>query len=219
MRHIVWDWNGTLFDDTHLVVEATNAAFAGLGVDRAIVIDDYRSLFIRPIPAFYERLLGRPLTDGEWERIDTAFHDEYAARLSEADLAGGVRELLSLWPDQRRSQSLLSMWRHVELVALVRSLGIDRDFVRIDGLRGQSDGGGKTRHLAAHLSALTVDPATVALIGDSVDDADAAAAVGARAVLYTGGLQSRSALAATGSPVVDSLEDAIDLVVSPASGC
>ena len=26
--HIVWDWNGTLFDDIDAVVEATNASFA-----------------------------------------------------------------------------------------------------------------------------------------------------------------------------------------------
>jgi phosphoglycolate phosphatase-like HAD superfamily hydrolase len=50
------------------------------------------------------------------------------------------------------------------------------------------------------------------LIGDSVDDAVAAAAVGARCVLYTGGLTDRDKLATVGVPVVDTLADAVALV-------
>jgi len=29
-RHIIWDWNGTLFDDLHIVVESVNASLAQL---------------------------------------------------------------------------------------------------------------------------------------------------------------------------------------------
>ena len=31
MRHVIWDWNGTLFDDLHIVVESVNASLAELG--------------------------------------------------------------------------------------------------------------------------------------------------------------------------------------------
>ena len=48
------------------------------------------------------------------------------------------------------------------------------------------------------------------VIGDAVDDALAAAHVGALAVLYTGGSHSRSSLEAVGVPVVDSLAEAVD---------
>ena len=43
------------------------------------------------------------------------------------------------------------------------------------------------------------------------DDAVAAAHVGARAVLYTGGSHSRSSLEAAGVPVVDTLAEAVAL--------
>jgi phosphoglycolate phosphatase-like HAD superfamily hydrolase len=32
IRHVVWDWNGTLFDDFHVVVEAVNAGIEPLGL-------------------------------------------------------------------------------------------------------------------------------------------------------------------------------------------
>ena len=47
------------------------------------------------------------------------------------------------------------------------------------------------------------------LIGDSVDDADAAASVGARCVLYTGGFTDPARLRAVGVPVADTLAEAM----------
>jgi phosphoglycolate phosphatase-like HAD superfamily hydrolase len=48
------------------------------------------------------------------------------------------------------------------------------------------------------------------VIGDTVDDALAARHVGAAAVLYTGGSNSRASLEAAGVPVVDDLAEAVE---------
>ncbi len=47
------------------------------------------------------------------------------------------------------------------------------------------------------------------LIGDAVDDARAAARVGAHAVLFTGGSHTRAELERVGVPVVDTLAEAV----------
>ncbi|MFB7380681.1 hypothetical protein ACFC6U_29685 [Kitasatospora purpeofusca] len=47
------------------------------------------------------------------------------------------------------------------------------------------------------------------LVGGAVDDADAARANGAHAVLHTGGLHHPAELAATDHPLADSLTDAV----------
>jgi phosphoglycolate phosphatase-like HAD superfamily hydrolase len=106
------------------------------------------------------------------------------------------------------SQSLLSMWRHQDLVPLVERLGIGRFFVRVDGLRVPG-GEAKTAHLVEHLAALEVAAPAALLVGDSLDDLAAARAVGARCVLYDGGSHHRDALEATGVPVVDTLTAAL----------
>ncbi|SBU93045.1 HAD-hyrolase-like [Streptomyces sp. OspMP-M45] len=59
-----------------------------------------------------------------------------------------------------------------------------------------------------------MDPERSVVIGDAVDDAVAAAHVGARAVLYTGGSHSRDSLEAVGVPVVDTLAEAVALAES-----
>ncbi|MEN8650082.1 HAD family hydrolase [Streptomyces sp. 21So2-11] len=206
--HLVWDWNGTLLDDISAVIGATNAAFAEIGLE-SITLARYRELYCVPIPLFYERLMGRLPTDEEWEVMDEAFHRHYTAYRIGCALTEGVEELLREWRSAGRSQSLLSMYGHEELVPVVRGYGIEPHFVRVEGRTGPS-GGSKAAHMARHLAALCdVGPEGVVVIGDTVDDAVAAAHVGARAVLYTGGSHSRGSLEVAGVPVVDTLAEAV----------
>src|SRR5690606_39482074 len=104
-----------------------------------------------------------------------------------------------------------------QLVPQVDSFGITRHFTRVDGLIGMT-GGEKAAHMAAHIASIGVRPRDVLVIGDSVDDAVAARHVGARAVLYTGGMSSRAELESTGFPVVDTLAAALDHTCTGQSG-
>ncbi len=206
--HIVWDWNGTLFHDNDAIIGATNAAFAELGLE-PITLEQYRALYCVPVPKFYERLMGRLPTEAEWLVMDETFHRYYAEHRVGCGLTEGVAELLVQWRSAGRSQSILSMYVHDELVPLVRGFGIEEHFVRVDGRTGPS-GGSKAEHMVRHIEALaSVQPARTVVIGDAADDAVAALHVGARAVLYTGGSHSRASLEAVGVPVVDTLGEAV----------
>jgi phosphoglycolate phosphatase-like HAD superfamily hydrolase len=102
-------------------------------------------------------------------------------------------------------------------VPLVDTFGIGELFTRVDGLRVDTGGGPKAGHLHEHLGAQNLDPRTVLLVGDVVDDAHAAAAVGAWCVLVTSGVTSRKVLEATGFPVVDTIAEAVLVVESAAA--
>ncbi|MGV9944098.1 HAD family hydrolase [Streptomyces sp. NPDC003401] len=207
--HIVWDWNGTLFHDNDAIIGATNAAFVELGLE-PITLERYRALYCVPVPKFYERLLGRLPTDAEWQVMDEVFHRYYAEHRVRCGLTTGAAELLAGWSSAGRSQSLLSMYVHDELVPLVRGFGIEPYFVRVDGRTGPS-GGSKAEHMVRHLETLAeVDVERTVVIGDAADDAVAALHVGARAVLYTGGSHSRASLEGIGVPVVDTLREAVE---------
>ncbi|WRZ92564.1 HAD family hydrolase [Streptomyces sp. NBC_01007] len=207
--HIVWDWNGTLFHDNDAIIGATNAAFAELDLE-PITLERYRALYCVPVPRFYERLMGRLPTDAEWRIMDETFQRYYAEHRRACELTAGVPALLAGWEAAGRSQSLLSLYGHEELVPLVRGFGIEPHFVRVDGRTGPS-GGSKAEHMVRHLGAIAgVEPARVVVIGDAVDDAMAARHVGAGAVLYTGGSHGRASLEEAGVPVVDSLEEAVE---------
>ena len=216
VRHLVWDWNGTLVDDHTAVVEAINDALAKLALP-AIDSDAFRTWFTRPVQRFYEQVAGRPIDPGEWRALDAAYHDSYGARVEELKLAPDARAALAAAKAAGLSQSLLSMWRHQDLVRLVERLGIGGFFVRVDGLRVPG-GGAKTDHLVEHLAALGIEAAAALLVGDALDDLAAARAVGAGCVLYDGGTHHRHVLEATGAPVVDTLTAAVEVATSEPRG-
>ncbi|WP_370072798.1 HAD family hydrolase [Streptacidiphilus sp. MAP5-3] len=208
--HIVWDWNGTLFDDIDAVVGASNAAFAELDALPPLSVAEYREWYRIPVIECYADRLGRMPSQTEWERMDAVFHAHYTARRDACGLTTGALEILRARP----SQSLLSMYGHTELVPLVRSFGIEGHFRRVDGRDGTSGTSGKGQYLVRHLAALaaesaSVDLARTVLIGDVPDDAAAAAEAGIKAVLFTGGAGSRRELSRVGVPVADTLAEAV----------
>jgi phosphoglycolate phosphatase-like HAD superfamily hydrolase len=207
VAHLVWDWNGTLLDDLSLVVTATNASLAISG-GPAVTADEHRRDFRRPIVDYYAFVLGRPVTSEEFERLDIAFHNAYRGGFEGCELAIDALDAMAAWDG---TQSLLSMFFHDELVPMVERLGLNGRLARVDGLRATLGGGPKAPHLEAHLAAISVAGADCVLIGDSVDDAEAAQAVGARAVLYDGGFTDRARLLATGVPVASSLVEAVKI--------
>lgn len=209
-RHLVWDWNGTLLDDVPLVMAATNAAITSAG-GPYLTTDEHRRRFRRPIADFYADVLGRRVGDDELDRLDALFHKTYRAGVTGCGLVADARAALRSWPG---TQSLLSMWFHAELIPTVDRYGLAELFTRIDGRRYQLANGEADRKgpmLAAHLAELGLDSAQVVVIGDTVDDAHAAAAVGAGCVLYGGGFTGPELLRTTGAPVADTLLEAVTL--------
>ncbi|MDH3539275.1 MAG: HAD hydrolase-like protein [Acidimicrobiia bacterium] len=211
MRHIIWDWNGTLFDDLHIVVESVNASLAELGAP-PIDADGYRDHYTRPVHLFYERLLGRGLDDAEWKQIDLTFHDTYRLALPRADLALDAIDALETVAVRGWTQSILSMWWHSELVPFVEERRLDRFMQRVDGNRNDA-GETKQTHLERHLDALGISDlgaAAFLVVGDALDDARAAIAAGVPCALYDSGSHHRAEFETAGVPVVQSLREALD---------
>ncbi|MGI8848207.1 MAG: HAD family hydrolase [Candidatus Dormibacteria bacterium] len=210
IRHVVWDWNGTLLDDVALIAQVTSATLLGHGVE-PLDVDGYRRVYRRPIGSLYEHLLGRSLEPDEFARLDADWHAHYAAGLDGCALFPGVVDALAEVERRGWSQSLCSMFPHGELPLLVERLGIGQRFLRIDGVRGER-GGRKQAHLQEHLDALGLGGPETVVIGDSLDDAEAALGCGAHAVLLTTGLHQPDDLRSAGVPVCEGVLAALDAV-------
>jgi phosphoglycolate phosphatase-like HAD superfamily hydrolase len=209
MERVVWDWNGTLFDDLHVVIAAVNQGIGSLGRE-PITLDDYRDHYTRPVKVFYDRLFERSISEDEWRTLDQRFHDGYRQLLTGASLRADALAALEYVSGRRIRQSLLSMFPHEELVPLVERLGVAGFFERIDGLVGEP-GGAKATYLKSHLGLLIgdTDPRRVLVVGDTPDDAIAAAHVGAQCVLVESGGHHRPELESLGVRVVGSLLEAV----------
>ncbi len=244
--HLIWDWNGTLLCDTDVVLEATNEALAKLHVDPRqgagarpdqsvptslsrlgagpLTAAQYRAAFARPLRRFYTNVFGRDVSHEEFLRLDELFHEAYLRRMVACRLSQGALEALARWRALGRTQSLLSLWTHDELVARVAEFGLTDYFVRVDGRRDNNldDLEGKTEPLRRHLAQLGLWGARqseqaaptrdIVLVGDTLDDAAAARVLGMGCVLFAGGMNEAAQLEATGVPVVHTLVEAVEMV-------
>ena len=211
----MWDWNGTLFDDLHIVVEAVNASIIPLGVG-PIDKRAYRRHYRRPVNRFYEALLGREVDDRAMAAIDRTFHDAYHAAIGRAGLAGDAVVAVDAVAAAGGTQSVLSMWFHERLVPTVHACGLAGHMLSIDGHRGAA-GETKALHLARHIDQLvrvfSISRDAVVVVGDITDDAAAAAAAGVECLLFDGGSQPRTVLEGKGVPVAGSLIEAVTMAM------
>src|SRR5580704_3201097 len=102
-KNIVFDWNGTLLDDTHSVLEAVNIVLAKVGrapIDMRTFSDGHNwPMKIEdkdwPVRSFY-RDIG--LTEVELDKImeieRDIFHDNYKALADRAALRPGATQIL-----------------------------------------------------------------------------------------------------------------------------
>ncbi|MFF2618566.1 HAD family hydrolase [Kitasatospora sp. NPDC058046] len=211
-RHCVWDWNGTILDDNQARLLAVNESLAGLQI-APIDIQQYRDTYCVPVPDFYARLLGRPLTRDEWLTADDTYQASYRRHLPHTShLMGGARAALLSWIARGGTQSLLSLHTHEHLLAELSHHGVGTLFRLAEGRRGPT-GGTKAAAMRRHVQNLGLPPQQIVAIGDSADDALAAEQAGIAVVLYAGGSHCEAALTATGAPVVHTLADAIDLAL------
>jgi phosphoglycolate phosphatase-like HAD superfamily hydrolase len=211
-KHIVWDWNGTLVDDLALTVATTNAVLQSYG-GTPVTVEQFRGTYVRPVADYYRRALRRAVTAAEFARMDKAFHDAYNAGFRSCALMRDAVVALRTWQRDGRTQSVLSMLAHDDLTTAARWFELDHYFNRVDGRRTAVGGDAKARLLVEHLTSVGAAAEDCVLVGDTVDDAMAAAAAGTRCVLFTGGLTSRTRLLDTGRLVAETLSEAVRYAV------
>jgi len=78
VKYVLWDWNGTLLDDTQAALDTLNLMLAKRGRP-AIAMDFYRDHFAFPVKPFYSAI-GMEVTPEEWDALAVEYHEIYAAQ-------------------------------------------------------------------------------------------------------------------------------------------
>ena len=206
VRHLVWDWNGTLFDDLACCVEVANRLLAEFGLERLDGVAAYRARFRFPIVEYYADLGFDTGDGGNFEAAAHRYLELYAAAAATCGLHPGARETLAAVHAAGVRQVVVSASRQDHLLTQLAPFGLD---AWLDGAHGIEDIYAASKEGAARrwLAESGADPAEVVFVGDSAHDHEIATAVGAPCVLFSGGHHSREHLASFGVPVVDDLRE------------
>ena len=138
MKHIIWDFNGTLLNDAQLSVDLDNDVFDQIGVPR-ITLEDYRNNMTMPVRDFYPRV-GVDYARHSYEEIARLWLDEFNKRAVGVGLIPGVLEVIRALHAQGRSQSVLSASYEPSVRAQCAALGLTPYMKDISGLQDESAG-------------------------------------------------------------------------------
>lgn len=209
-KHIIWDWNGTLLNDTWLCVEVLNGLLQRRGRE-PITEEDYRENFGFPVIHFYD-FLGFETDTDSFQRVSHEFIADYEARwLKECILHSDVAQVLTAMSSLGLTHSVLSAAKQEALEIGIGHYGIRGHFT---GLCGTDNvyAQGKVERGREWISGLHWDPSEVVVVGDTLHDYEVAEAMGTECILLAHGHHTPERLESVGKPVAHSLKELVQLV-------
>ena len=211
VRHIVWDWNGTLLDDVAACVASVNDMLAPRGLP-TLSETRYRDIFDFPVKRYYEQL-GFDLEREVWDELAQEFHRHYARHARHAQLHDGVDELMPALSAAGYGMSVLSACEITLLERMLGEHGLRHHFEHVYGL-DDLYASSKLAQGEALMAALQLPREEVLLVGDTLHDLDVAKALGWSCALVAAGHQSEARLSASckGHAVIGQLGELTELL-------
>ena len=202
---VIWDWNGTLLDDTEMCYQIANEMRQERGMDLMRGVEEYRTYFTFPVIDYYRRM-GYTFETEQFENISHQFVAMYAERFPGCPLQACAEETLSAVLKTGARQVLLSATGQEKLDEQVAHFGLNRYFDRVIG-NSNNLAHGKSDYAVDFLRESGVNPARALFVGDTDHDFEIASSIGCGCALLTAGHQTKEHLLALGAPVVESLSE------------
>lgn len=209
--HVIWDFNGTLVDDTHICVKVMNNALTKRNMPQ-IDIAKYRSIFCFPVIDYYKKL-GFTFEDEPFEKVGMEFISNYEKEKNNCLLHEGVKDVLKKLQSLGISQSVLSAYHTDNLNDFIKNLGIDIFFNHIIGLDNHY-AESKTHLGTDWIKKQKIDKEHILMIGDTVHDKEVADAMGIDIVLLPYGHQKKSVLEKSGAKILNNFAEITDIIKS-----
>ena len=211
IKHIIWDWNGTLLDDAQACVDAINILLKDHQLS-PITRMQYLEVFDFPVRNYYIKL-GFDFSKVDWTELALEYHRTYAITSATTRLRKGTRTALTTLRAKGLGMSILSACELKILKRMIRERNILSYFDHIYGLddlyaSSKVDLG----HALFSNTGLTKKGAL--LIGDTTHDYEVAKAMGIPCLMMAGGHQSDRKLATLDCPMVPDLAGVLDYVLS-----
>ena len=209
-KHVVWDWNGTILDDTWLCVRGINESLKKRGL-ATTNLTEYREIFTFPVEQYYKKL-GFDFDKESFEKTGDEFVAYYGKFFHEVELHQGVKSVIKEIKDAGFSQSILSAGKQEYLHAWVESHDLTNYFTIIRGIDNQYARGKKELGIA-FINELPFNQDDVIMIGDTTHDSDVAEAMNIDCILLNYGHMSANRLNNTGRIVLSNVSEILKYII------
>ena len=200
-ENIIWDWNGTLFNDVELCADIMNILLTNESLPK-ITLQRYKEIFTFPVIEYY-KIAGHNFEKNTFEVLGKQFMIEYELRKNNCHLFPGVIELLSVLKNKNIRLHILSAYEQKSLNNILEIHKIKSYFDNIVGLDNIYANG--KAHLAQKLVKQINSNSSKGnnlLIGDTIHDYEVAREINADCILMSHGHQNEERLLKLGIPVV-----------------
>ena len=198
IKHIIWDWNGTLLDDNWLSLKAINILLEKYDLS-AIEKEKYLQIFTFPVIDYY-RKLGFDFDKIPFSVIGTEFIKEYNDRMYDAKMQDGALDILNYFHEAGISQSLLSAAKQKMLDDMMMFHNLEKYFLKVLGLTDHY-ANSKVAAGKSWINELEYDTKEILLIGDTIHDVEVADEMGTECVLIAQGHTAYDRLESSGKEV------------------
>lgn len=192
--HVVWDWNGTLFDDLALCLHSINLLLGRHGLP-ALTMERYQQVFQFPIQAYYQQI-GFDFTQTPFAQLAIEYMDIYQPASMACKLRKGADDTLNCLAGRN---IVLSASKKEYLLRQIEVTGISHQLERVYGI---GDIHAASKEALVDLLRADYPEGVFLFVGDTPHDVLVARRAGADCVLLLDGHKDEQALLATGCPVL-----------------
>ncbi len=209
IKHIFWDWNGTLLDDARLCASIINGILAKYDLPD-ITYEEYRLSFDFPVRCYYERL-GLSGQNVSFKQTSVEFIEAYRRRWKVCSLQSKAKVVLRSIQRLEIPQSIITAGKETLLNGFVEHHGLQDFFVRLVGV-DDIYASGKVECAMQYARSLNIKSNEILLVGDTIHDHEVASALGAASLLYTRGHHPPERLEPLGVPVISCLSEVLEYI-------
>ena len=207
---IVWDWNGTLFNDVNIGIDVVNGMLKSKGLREISRREEYHRVFCFPIKDYYKNI-GFDFERDSFESLANIYIESYREKSRKAKLFDGAKETLEAINKLGVKQIVLSASEKSILLSQMEPFKIES---YLDDVLGINDNYAESKvHLAkSWMDSHAIDPKKILFIGDTLHDFQVAGELSCNCLLISAGHHSKEQLELTGAPVVDSIKDVYQFI-------
>ena len=204
IKHIIWDYNGTLLDDAPHCVQTMNGLLTGRNLP-VLTLEKYKEVFDFPVKNYY-RTIGFNFDEEPFEKIGLEFIEKYNDGITKLKLMHHAVKSLQKYKALGIQQYILSARNEKLLISELKHFRIEKYFDKIAGLNNHY-ANGKIEIAEKLLSEINSPPETCLLVGDTVHDCRVAEEIGIASVLLSSGHHSKKRLSQCDTLILNNLSE------------